>query len=105
MNWQVVTNQILDACKDSFGEDCIHRPLSGGTETFTGIFDAETVQIDSITGMAVLSPQPRLGVKLSDFTSEPKQGDIVTLRECNWQVVSVQKDGNGGAVLSIHKKL
>ena len=104
MDWNQLTGQILDACKVTFGELCIHKPAgSTDTESFTGVFNTQTAQANAITGQTVMTQKPRLLIKLSDLSQEPAQGDRITVRGFEYKITDIVRDGQGGAEISLHK--
>jgi hypothetical protein len=96
-----LTSAVLNACMSAFGEDVVYTPQGGSAATVSGIFNAQTYVIEQ--GVPVLSYQPSLGLKVSDLASNPRIGDSVSVRSVSYKVVSVDVDGEGGAVLSLQK--
>jgi hypothetical protein len=94
---------ILQASLDSFGEEVVYLPKTGGQETKCGIFDNRFEQVDPDTEMVVASNQVTLGVKLSDFSNPIAKNDKFIIREITYRVIDVQEDGVAGARVFLHK--
>ena len=88
---------------DTFGESVTHTPADGGdAQTVTGVFANQHVAVLQ-GGVEVVTTRPTLGIKLSDFDSEPVQGDTLTINSVTYKVSEVDKDGEGGATLILHR--
>ena len=99
--WADALDGALDTVRDTFPE-AVSYVLGGGTaQVITGVFD-EAHEAHEQEGEVVFSTtRPALGVKLSDLTGTPAQGDRVTLTDSGrvFQVTDVQPDGSGWATL------
>jgi hypothetical protein len=106
MNFEELTSSVQDAITAAFGEadPCIHKPQVGDEQSITGVFSKVTRELDELTGITVIKNHPRLGVKLSDLDVVPTQGDVFEVRGEDFKVVSVVPDGEGWAVISLHKQ-
>ena len=103
MAFSDLTDAVLSACNDAFGESVSYTPQGSSLVAITGIFNAESAELDPGTGIPVLSKIPTLGVKTSDIGGDPKIGDLVTVRSVNYKVRDFDLDGEGGATLRLHK--
>lgn len=101
MAFSDLTAGVLGACVATFGESVTYTPQGGSPESITGIFNARTEQVDLASG--VLSYQPTLGVKVADLSTSPRVGDTLTVRSQGYRVVDIDEDGEGGAVLLLHR--
>ena len=95
----------MDACKRSFGETVLYTPDAGeGDEIeITAIVDQAFEAVDPNTGTIVVSQQPVIGIKDDDLPSDPQKGDLITARETDFIVIEVQRDGQAGSKLLLHK--
>ncbi|MBX0344718.1 hypothetical protein K2X14_07710 [Acetobacter sp. TBRC 12305] len=106
MDWDRL---VLGPCQAVFGESV--QWLQGGSSaaiTLTGIFDngwkpMDVEIVDGITPSHVVSADARLGVQLSQFATQPAQGDIFIIRGSRWIVREVMDDSHGGADILLNK--
>jgi hypothetical protein len=96
-------NRILSHSTDKFGEEVTFYPKSGGVYKVRGIFDNEYQTLDPDTEQVLSVNQPALGVNLNDIKFPLKQGDEVQVRETRFRVQDKREDGQGGAMLMLHK--
>lgn len=59
--------------------------------------------LDPETGIQVRSSQPVLLVNRIDLPWDPKQGDVVVVRNVNYRVKDAQPDGHTGWLLMLHR--
>lgn len=104
MNWQNLTENLARAEIATFGEDAMYTPKAGSAFAVKVIFNNHSVDIDQDSGLAVLSDQPSVGVKNSDFLQEPKNGDKVVIRGENFVVRNIDRDGESMTHLMLHKE-
>jgi len=95
---------VLGPAMAAFGRPVTFDPVKSqpGAPVFEvlGVFDNEHVEVEEIGGEVYHSTvQPTLGVKLSDFTVPPEQGDRPTIDGVVYEVQDPQPDGQGGAKL------
>jgi len=104
-DWPDITNTILGTAMGTFGTPFTITPDGGQPETLRGVFDDEHEEVDlDVTGDSVLSTHsPRIGIRLSDFSQEPKQNDEIQRLGLCYRIVDIQQDGQGGAVLHLHE--
>lgn len=96
-----LTELALGAVTETLGEDVSYTPSGGSLSTVRGVFNARSVELDG--GVPVMTEQPNLLVRISDFAATPAQGDAVTARATNYTVSRVDLDGEGGAVLFLRE--
>lgn len=103
MSFADLTAGVLSACRDAFGEAVTYTPQGESAESIRGIFNAKSTVIND--GIPILTNDPSLGVKLSDFTSTnaPQDEDTVVVRGTTYKVAEVSRDGEGGAELRLRK--
>jgi hypothetical protein len=85
-----------------FGLPITYTPLNspGAPLSIRAIFDHNYLGIDE-NGMQVQVNSPMIHICLSDLGIEPLQGDQVTIKNVNYQVVDVQEDSEGMAKLPL----
>lgn len=103
MNWLDLTDSVLKHSTETFGEAVTYWPKESPSFETTGVFDQAHIEVDPSSGMRIQSTTPRLGVRLSQLTAEPGEGDRVQIRGQVYEVVESQPDGQGGAVLILHR--
>lgn len=100
-------SHILSHSLAKFGEAVIHVP--DGTEDpieRRGIFNDIYKPAQTGAGFDVVTQEPNLGVKLSDWTPAPAQNDLISLRGgVTYRVERVEVDGEGGATLFLTKNI
>lgn len=95
---------VLGPVQGVFGEPVMFLPAIGSPLAVSGIFDEAYREVDLAGGMAVTTESPVLGIRVSDFSVLPVQGDQVTVasRSKTYVVREVQIDGHGGAKLLLN---
>jgi hypothetical protein len=96
-------NRVLDKGMKTFGETVTFYPKSGGIYEVEAVFDATYEAIDPDTEQLVSANQPTLVVNLNTIDFEMKQGDEVQVRDTRYKVTDKREDGQGGALLILHK--
>lgn len=89
---------------DEFGDTVTYKPLIGSIFEIKVIFDEAYQGIDSESGNTVNSTQPKVIARTSDFTTEPKQGDIIERNSVEYKVSQHIPDGAGISEILLHKK-
>lgn len=105
MGWQDLADQTLIATQDLFGEAATYtRAADGAVSALTRvIFDEDATVVSQELGVPVRSGQPGIAVRLADLSAEPARGDTVVVRSESFRVVDILGDGQGGAVLLLHR--
>ena len=103
MNWLDLTDTVLKHSTNTFGERVVYWPAEAPSFEIQGVFDAAFISVDPSSGVTIQSTTPRLGVRLSAFQNEPAEGDRVEIRGQVYDVSEYQPDGQGGAVLILHR--
>lgn len=104
MGWPSLVEQMDRACLKSMGVAIQYVPaLGAAVDLEHAIFDASYIRVDA--GQAgVSSATPMVFVRLSDLPSDPAQDDPnVIVDGVTYQVTEIQKDGQGGVRLILHK--
>lgn len=91
-----------------FGEEFRIEPRDTQAHGFAGAWSDTYVTADPDTGMEIMSSQPNIGVRLSDFRHPPRLRDTVyrfwgTRAATPYLVRAIEPDGEGGAVLVLEK--
>jgi hypothetical protein len=102
MNWSEITDSILKHTSETFGERVVYWPSCEPSFEIRAVFDASFQMVDA-GGAMIQSTQPRLGVRLSQFSQDPREGDRVEVRGTIYDVIEFHPDGQGGANLLLHR--
>lgn len=91
---------VLAALENVFGEPVQYMPAVGAPFPITGIFDEAYKEVDLAGGMGANSVMPVLGVRLSQFSNPPLQGDQLTiLRTGGTYIVKKPEPDSHGSIL------
>ena len=104
MGWLDQTDLILRASEAAFGEQCTYTPKVGSPFQIDGIFDDNYQEVPSQGETKVQSTGPKLGIRMQQFSTNPGEGDTVTIRSIVYRVLEFLPDGQGGADLILTKK-
>jgi hypothetical protein len=87
-----------------FGEPVRYMPATTRPFNIAGNFVAAYVEIDPQSGMGVTTARPMLGVQLSQFPTQPLQGDRLTILRTGetYSVNDVRDDSHGWANLILN---
>ena len=98
-------DDIHECAKETFGEEIVYSPKSGGRFDIIGIFNEIFEQIDPDTERIVASNEPTCGIKLSDIPFRPIKGDIILRPKTDdsFRVVDSREDGEGMSQLFLHR--
>jgi len=105
VDWDRVNAQV-DA---EFGDPAQYAPAVGLPFTITGTFHQAYKSLDFADGVGVTSESPAIGVRLTEFPTQPKQGDRITITATNlhdggtYVVKDVRRNGIGAAILLLNK--
>lgn len=103
MNWLDLTDSVLKHSTETFGERVVYWPRESPSFEINGVFDAAYILVDPQSGVTIQSTTPRLGVRLSTLPMPPEEGDRVEVRGVVYEITESQPDGQGGAVLILHR--
>lgn len=105
--WEEMVDQAMDDCIAVFGEgaDQVTYTHAGSLTSYTldGIFEAESVEADPDTGVAVISNSPQISFKLSDMEADPDMNDTIVIRGVTYRVKEPQFDGQGTVTLRLFR--
>lgn len=101
--WEDRVHNLLGHCTATFGGDCIHAPENFPRQTFEGIWSEVYITADVDTGLQISTADPNIGVRLSDFNRQPKNGDTIIRKGIYYQIRALEPDGEGGATLVLEK--
>ena len=95
---------LLKPLMSVFGESITYSPAIGSAFPISGIFDEAYHDVDLAGGMGVTSAQPVVGVRLSEFLTQPQQDDVLTVIRTGetFKVKEVRIDGHGSAKLMLN---
>ena len=96
-------NRVLNHGMETFGETVTFYPNSGGVHKFEAVFDNSYQAIDPDTEQVISANQPTLGINLNKVEFDIKQGDEVQVRDTRYRITDKREDGQGGALLLLHK--
>lgn len=102
MYWIDLAAGVMSSAQSTFGESVTFTPAGGSPSTVVGIFNDIFEAIDQ-NGGGIMSARPTVGVAVADFSTLPAPGDAFTIRSVNYEVEEVQRDGEAGLVLHLHK--
>lgn len=92
-------------CAGAFGDSVAYQPLDDDPLTVLGIFDEAYRDLAlGGDGIAATVTVPVLGVRVADFASMPRQGDLLTITRTaeTFRVKEVRVDGHGWAQLMLN---
>ena len=98
-----IVQGILYRVTRRLGEDGSFIPINGSPLSVRVVFDNRAELIDPDTETVVSTNQPRILVNLKDYPSGINKGDKFVLESAAFKVWSVQEDGQGGAIVLLHK--
>lgn len=93
----------MSAATSIFGSTVIYTPSGGSAITIKGIYRDQYLGLDSQTGYTIATERPHVSIRNSDLSFKPKQGDTLQVENKNFKVTSVQKDGDAGTIIFLHK--
>ena len=107
MSWKSKRELIMGHCTSPaiFGESMVHIPEGGVAQTFNGIWSEVHLDIESATDMTILSDDPTVGAKISDFDVYPRKGDKIVFEDKTYTIRAPEKDGESGIVLILEREI
>jgi len=88
---------------DDFATASSYTPSGGSTRTVNGIFDNEFFEVDPLSGVGVVSAQPRFICTTADLPSSAAAGDAITIDGTAYTVRVIQPEGTGVTTLVLEK--
>ena len=88
---------------DDFAAASNYTPLGGSASTVNGIFDNEYFEVDPLSGVGVVSAQPRFVCTTADLPSGAASGDAITIDGTAYTVRVIQPEGTGVTSLVLEK--
>ena len=88
---------------DDFATTASYTPSGGSASTVNGIFDNEFFEVDPLSGVGVVSAQPRLFCTTADLPSGAASGDAITIDGTAYTVRVIQPEGTGVTTLVLEK--
>lgn len=104
MSWTELADEVLKASVETFGVAATFMPAAGAAFALIGVYDEPHFEVTQ-QDVAISSSQPSFGVRLADFPPgvAPAQDDRLTIGAEQFRVVDVERDGQGGARLILHR--
>ena len=88
---------------DDFATASSYTPSGGSASTVNGIFDNEFFEVDPMTGLGVVSAQPRFLCATADLPGAAAGGDAITISAVAYTVRVIQAEGTGVTTLVLEK--
>ena len=102
MAWSDLVNALDGACLATFGTPVTFTPQDGsGAQRITGIIQHPAMAEDYVPGGVQGTSVVRLFVRFANITPPPRHGDTITVNSIAYDVVDVDVDAQGGAVLKL----
>jgi hypothetical protein len=105
--WPEFANMVQLAGQDGLGESATYSRTGIATFAIRVIFNAAHEEINLEDGVPVSTVRPRAAVHLQDLVdnglAEPRQGDGLSVRSVDYEVVDIRDDGEGDAILILHR--
>ncbi len=80
-----------------------YTSTGGSASTLNSIFDNEFFEIDPLSGVGVVSAQPRFICATADLPSGAAAGDAITVDSTAYTVRVIQPEGTGVTTLVLEK--
>lgn len=103
MSWSSVTDQIVKAGVDAFGETVTYKPAVGTQYDIKGVFGRITVEETAGQTAAMVGFRTTVGVRRADLQADPAIGDQIIFNSVTYNVISSEEDGGGGILLILQK--
>ena len=102
MPWSDLVNTMDSACLSTFGTPATFTPQDGsGAQQITGIIQTPAMAEDYVPGSLQGTAVVRLFIRFASIAPSPQHGDTVTINGTTYNVVEVEADTQGGAVLKL----
>ena len=88
---------------DDFATASSCTPTGGPASTVNGIFDNEFFEVDPLSGVGVVSAQPRFVCTTADLPSGAASGDAITIDGTAYTVRVIQPEGTGVTTVVLEK--
>ena len=98
------TERAVFFSTDDFGTSSSYTKAGGSAVTVKGIFDNEFLEVDPMTGVGVVSAQPRFVCASSSLPTGSASGDAITISSTSYLVKVIQDDGVGVTTLVLEKQ-
>ena len=102
MAWPDLINALDAASLNTFGVPATFTPQDGsGAQRITGIIQHPAMAEDYVPGGVQGTSVVRLFVRFANITPSPRHGDTVAINGTVYDVVDLDVDEQGGAVLKL----
>lgn len=102
-NWAKIADTVIKAGIKTFGTTVEYYPQNEEPVEIEAIFDEAHVTSDPGSEIPIDTVNPIIHVRLLDLPCSPSPGDRVCIGEKHFRVMSFQPDGQGAAVIILHK--
>jgi hypothetical protein len=102
MAFSDIVNAMDTACLAAFGTPVTFTPQGGsGPQQITGIIQTPAMAEDYVPGSVQGTSVVRLFVRFANLNPPPQHGDTITINGIVYDVMEVEADVEGGAVLKL----
>lgn len=102
MAFSDLVNAMDTACLAAFGTPVTFTPQDGsGPQQVAGIIQTPAMAEDYVPGSVRGASVVRLFVRFANLTPQPQHGDTIAINGIVYDVVEVEADIEGGAVLKL----
>ena len=102
MAFSDLVNQMDASCLTLFGTAVTFTPQDGsGAQQITGIIQTPAMAEDYVPGSVQGTSVVRLFVRFVDLSPQPRHGDTIAINGTTYNVLEVEADVEGGAVLKL----
>ena len=102
MPWSDLVNAMDTACFAAFGTPVTFIPQDGsGAQQIAGIIQHPALAEDYVPGGVQGTSVVRLFVRFANIAPPPRHGDTIAINSVVYDVVDVDVDTQGGAVLKL----
>jgi hypothetical protein len=101
IDWDKV---LLGPVINVFGEGVLYTPQAGASFDVTLVYDEANKDLDLAGGTGVNTSNPLASGRLSDFLTQPQQGDMLMIKRTgeSFVVKDVETDGHGAVKLMLN---
>jgi len=105
MGWEDKVQNLLGHCTSytTFGGDFTHLPEDWPEQTLKGVWSDTYLMVDPETNMQIMTSDPNIGVRMSDFLHAPRKNDLLRRKGVDYRIRAIEPDGQGGSTLVLEK--
>ena len=98
-------SKALKTVRNSLGEAVIYKGGGALEEHIKAVYSDTGMMLDLQSFNKVIDQEPQLLVRLADLSQDIEQDHIFEIRNVDYYVAYVEKDGEGGAKVMLREKL